>query len=85
MAFVPGRKHDLFLSYAHTEGGWAETFRKDSRNLRLGQKWAAEIEEGIRSAAAFLAIVCPSYPARAEIEAEAPSPRWAGQEACPTC
>ena len=32
-----------------------------SRNLRLGQKWEAEIEDGIRSAAAFLAVVSPNY------------------------
>ena len=79
MAFVPGYKHDLFLSYARAEGAWADTFRKalcdefhvrtgeevtvwqDSRNLRVGQKWDDEIKEGIRSAAAFLAIVSPSY------------------------
>src|ERR1017187_1418894 len=79
MAFVPGYKHDLFLSYAHAEGAWADAFRKalcdefqvrtgevvtvwqDTRNLRVGQKWASEIEEGIRNAAAFLAIVSPSY------------------------
>jgi hypothetical protein len=79
MAFVPGYKHDLFLSYAHFEAAWAEAFTKalcnefqertgdqvtfwhDSKNLRLGEKWTAEIEEGIRSAAAFLAIVSPTY------------------------
>ena len=79
MAFVPGHKHDLFLSYAHIEAGWAEAFLKtlcdefqvrtgkqvtvwhDAKTLRLGQKWTAEIEDGIRSAAAFLAIVSPSY------------------------
>jgi hypothetical protein len=79
MAFVPGHKHDLFLSYAHAEGAWADGFRKalgeefhvrtgedvtvwqDTRNLRVGQKWASEIEEGIRDAAAFLAIVSPCY------------------------
>ena len=79
MPFVPGHKHDLFLSYAHAEGAWVEAFRKavcdefqvragvpvtvwhDSQNLRVGHKWASEIEEGIRNAAAFLAIVSPSY------------------------
>jgi hypothetical protein len=79
MAFVPGHKHDLFLSYAHAEAAWVEVFRKalcaefqvrageqvtvwqDSRDLRVGQKWASEIEEGIRNAAAFLAIVSPCY------------------------
>ena len=79
MAFVPGHKHDLFLSYAHAEAAWTDAFRKalcdefqvrtgevvtvwqDTRNLRVGQKWASEIEEGIRNAAAFLAIVSPSY------------------------
>jgi hypothetical protein len=79
MAFVPGYKHDLFLSYAHFEAAWAEAFTKalghefqertgdqvtfwqDSKNLRLGEKWTVEIEEGIRSAAAFLAIVSPTY------------------------
>ena len=79
MAFVSGRKHDLFLSYAHAEAAWAEAFRKalcdefqvrtgeqltlwqDSHNLRLGQKWQSEIEEGIRNARAFLAIVSPGY------------------------
>ena len=73
MAFVPGHKHDLFLSYAHAEAAWTDAFRKalcdefqvragevvtvwqDSRDLRVGQKWATEIEEGIRNAAAFLA------------------------------
>ena len=79
MTFVPGHKHDLFLSYAHKEAAWVEEFSKalcdefqvrtgenvslwqDSRNLRVGQKWASEIEEGIRNAAAFLAIVSPTY------------------------
>jgi hypothetical protein len=79
MAFVSGRKYDLFLSYAHAEAAWAEAFRKalrdefqvrtgeqvtfwqGSRDLRLGQKWASEIEEGIRNAAAFLTILSPSY------------------------
>jgi hypothetical protein len=79
MAFVPGHKHDLFLSYAHAEAAWADAFRKalcdefqvrageevtvwqDSGNLRLGHKWMSEIEEGIRNAAAFLAIVSPNY------------------------
>ncbi|HEY7336605.1 MAG TPA: toll/interleukin-1 receptor domain-containing protein [Bryobacteraceae bacterium] len=79
MAFVPGYKHDLFLSYAHDESAWAEAFRKalcaefqirtgeelvfwhDVRNLRTGQKWDAEIEEGIRNAAAFLAVLSPTY------------------------
>jgi hypothetical protein len=28
MAFVPGRKHDLFLSYKQDESAWVETFRK---------------------------------------------------------
>ena len=37
------------------------TVWQDSRNLRVGQEWASEIEEGIRNAAAFLAIVSPSY------------------------
>lgn len=79
MAFVPGHKHDLFLSYAHAEAAWVEAFRKalcdefqvrtgepltvwkDSQELRLGQKWVSQIEEGIRSAAAFLVIVSPIY------------------------
>src|SRR3954447_4491535 len=79
MAFVPGHKHDLFLSYAHEEAPWTAAFRKalcdefqvrtgealtvwqDSRNLRVGQKWAPEIEEGIRNAAVFLAVVSPLY------------------------
>jgi len=79
MAFVPGHKHDLFLSYAHDEAVWADAFRKalctefhvrtgaevtvwqDSQKLRVGQKWADEIEVGIRTAAAFLAIVSPIY------------------------
>lgn len=34
---------------------------QDSRNLRVGQKWEGEIEEGIRTAGAFLAVVSPSY------------------------
>ncbi len=37
------------------------TFWQDTRNLRVGQKWASEIEEGIRNAAVFLAIVSPIY------------------------
>src|SRR4051794_4533532 len=79
MAFVPGHKHDLFLSYAHAEMAWVEVFSKalctefqvragepvtvwqDSQNLRLGQKWGDQIVEGIRGAAAFLAIVSPIY------------------------
>src|SRR5438105_4143987 len=28
MAFVPGHKHDLFLSYAHKETAWVEAFSK---------------------------------------------------------
>lgn len=79
MAFVPGYKHDLFLSYAHLEAAWVEAFRgalsqesqervgkpitiwQDSQNLRLGQKWTAEIEDGISRAAAFLAVISPLY------------------------
>lgn len=79
MAFVPGYRHDLFLSYSHAETVWVEAFRKalcqefqeragkpvsvwqDNQKLRLGQKWTTEIEEGIQHAAAFLAIVSPSY------------------------
>jgi TIR domain len=79
MAFVPGYKHDLFLSYAHPEAAWVEAFRRalsqefeervgkpvtiwqDSQNLRLGQNWTAEIEDGISHAAAFLAIISPLY------------------------
>jgi hypothetical protein len=79
MAFVPGRKHDLFVSYAHKEAAWAAafvkaladefqvrtgrevTFWQDSRKLRTGEKWTAEIEEGIRDAAAFLAVISPTY------------------------
>src|SRR5580658_4957005 len=41
--------------------GQEVTVWQDSRNLRVGQKWASEIEEGIRNAAAFLAIVSPIY------------------------
>jgi hypothetical protein len=37
------------------------SFWQDSRNLRLGQKWTGEIESAIQQAAAFLAIVSPSY------------------------
>ncbi len=37
------------------------TFWQDSQNLRLGQKWGDEIKEGIRNAAAFVAIVSPTY------------------------
>jgi hypothetical protein len=39
MAFVPGRKHDLFLSYAHIEAASAECFRKalcDEFQVRRG-------------------------------------------------
>lgn len=79
MAFVPGHKHDLFVSYAHAEAAWVEVFSKalcdefqertgekvtlwqDTQNLRVGQKWASEIEEGIRNAAAFMAVVSPTY------------------------
>src|SRR5215472_17073684 len=79
MAFVPGYKHDLFLSYAQKESVWVEAFRRaliqefqeragkpvaiwqDSQNLRLGQKWTDEIKEGITLAAAFLAVISPSY------------------------
>lgn len=79
MAFVPGYKHDLFLSYAHPESAWVEAFRRalsqefqertgkaisiwqDSQNLRFGQNWTAEIEEGISRAAAFVAVVSPLY------------------------
>src|SRR5438093_3633996 len=79
MAFVPGHKHDLFLSYAHAEAAWVEvfskalcdefqvrageelTFWKDTQKLRVGQKWASEIEEGIRNAAALTAVVSPIY------------------------
>ena len=79
MPYVSGHKHDLFLSYAHAEAAWADSFRKalcdefrvrsgqeltvwqDTRNLRTGQKWESEIADGIRDAAAFLAIVSPTY------------------------
>ena len=41
MAFVPCRKHDLFLSYAHIEAAWAECFRKalcDEFQVRTGEQ-----------------------------------------------
>src|ERR1017187_7375502 len=46
---------------SRTSTGEEVTVWQDSRNLRMGQKWAAEIEDGIRDAAAFLAIVSPIY------------------------
>ena len=41
--------------------GEAVTFWQDSQTLRAGQNWKIEIEDGIRNAAAFLAIVSPLY------------------------
>jgi hypothetical protein len=41
MAFVPGRKHDLFLSYAHIEVACAEGIRKtlcDEFQVRTGEQ-----------------------------------------------
>jgi hypothetical protein len=37
------------------------SFWQDSRNLRLGQEFHAEIKEGIQRAAAFLAVISPQY------------------------
>ncbi len=34
---------------------------RDSLSLRMGQKWASEIEQGIRDAFGFIAIISPSY------------------------
>jgi hypothetical protein len=45
----------------HVRTGEDVTVWQDSQSLRVGQKWASEIEEGIRNAAAFLAVVSPSY------------------------
>src|SRR5262252_6267813 len=79
MAFVPGRKHDLFLSYARSEIDWVESFRKalaeafwnrtgeqitfwqDTGNIGASQEWRTEIEEAVRNAAVFLAVVSPRY------------------------
>lgn len=79
MAFVPGCKHDLFLSYVHEESVWVDEFRRalseafanrtgehitfwqDVRNLRAGEKWDTRIQQAIRNAAVFLAIVSPRY------------------------
>jgi hypothetical protein len=45
----------------HARTGEALSIWQDSKRLRLGQKWDWEIEEAIRVAAAFLAVVSPSY------------------------
>jgi hypothetical protein len=37
------------------------TLWRDERNIRFGQNWVAEIEDGVKRSAAFLAIVSPSY------------------------
>lgn len=41
--------------------GSAVEIWKDEKKLRFGQNWQAEIEQGIGGAAAFLAILSPSY------------------------
>lgn len=80
MAFVPGLKSDVFVSYAHADDpAWISAFElaleqrlrerlgpsvelwKDTKKLRFGQNWQDEIEQGIASTAAFLAILSPSY------------------------
>jgi hypothetical protein len=50
-----------FCQQFHEREGKAISIWQDANNLRLGQKWTAEIEEGVRQAAALLAIVSPSY------------------------
>jgi len=80
MAYIPGLKSDLFVSYAHADDpAWISAFElaleqrlrerlgpsvelwKDTKKLRFGQNWQDEIEQGIASTAAFLAILSPSY------------------------
>lgn len=43
MGYVPGRKSDLFLSYAHAEQDWADKFR-DGLCLKLHEKLGAAVE-----------------------------------------
>ena len=59
-AWVEGFTKALCAEF-HDRAGEPVTLWQDTQNLRLGQKWASEIEEGIRHAAAFLAIVSPTY------------------------
>src|SRR5258708_5668602 len=37
------------------------TFWQDVKNLRFGQDWKAEISDGVSKAAAFVAVLSPSY------------------------
>jgi hypothetical protein len=80
MAYVPGLRSDVFVSYAHADDpAWISAFElaleqrlrerlgpsvdlwKDTKKLRFGQDWQDEIEQGIATTAAFLAILSPSY------------------------
>jgi hypothetical protein len=45
----------------HVRTGADIALWQDTRSLRTGQKWEKEIEDGIRSAAAFVAIISPAY------------------------
>ncbi len=45
----------------HERAGKAIAIWQDSQNVRMGQKWTAEIDQGISRAAAFLAVISPSY------------------------
>src|SRR5262245_12133480 len=41
--------------------GTSVSIWKDEKNIRLGQNWQDEIQDGVKGSAAFLALVSPSY------------------------
>jgi hypothetical protein len=50
-----------FSQQFHEREGQPVSIWQDSMDLRPGTKWTAELEEGIKRAAALLAIVSPAY------------------------
>ena len=88
MPYVPGCKHDLFLSHSHAESAWiahsallTQAVRKtcsspdiwhDVNNIRFGNIWTDEIKNAMGTAAAFLALCSPSY--------FAPASKWCALE-----
>ncbi len=88
MGFVPGFKHDVFVSYAHFDNEpdtqeirWVSRFQADLKvalrqrlgvdpdiffdNRSLQNQFLEELTENARGAAAFIAIMSPSYMQRA--------------------
>jgi hypothetical protein len=55
-AFEKSLRQELAERLGHPVSFW-----QDERKLRLGQDWPDEIEEAVKGAAVFLAIVSPSY------------------------